>query len=177
MQNCATKQGVGNMSELWQRIRAARKAAGLTQDKVAAAIGVTRAGVALWESNNPDHKTSPSLHNLSALSRAIGVPMDWLMDDKSDPAEAWKLFGPHRVIKGRIIDPDTDVVPDLEMAGYSVRFASSPDQLRDKYRSLLQSDNKRLLVIVGEPLDVAFAPTAKDALALAVARITDNLQA
>jgi radical SAM superfamily enzyme YgiQ (UPF0313 family) len=81
------------------------------------------------------------------------------------------------VIKGRIIDPDTDVVPDLEMAGYSVRFASSPDQLRDKYRSLLQSDNKRLLVIVGEPLDVAFAPTAKDALALAVARITDNLQA
>ena len=159
------------MSELWERIHAARKASGLTQDKVAAAIGVTRAGVALWESNNPKHQTSPSLQNLRELSKAIGVPMEWLMDDNSDPGEAWKLFGQGRQPVAFVIPKSGEHLPDIDMDGWSVKFALNERQLAEKYQAMQGSDGKRLLIVVGKPCEVIFADSTKEALEVAFRKV------
>ncbi len=57
-----------------QRIFAARKAAGLTQDQLAEAVGKTRSAVAQWESGEvrPRHKT------LADIARATNRDLQWL---------------------------------------------------------------------------------------------------
>lgn len=59
---------------LGQRIRARRDAVGLTQEKLAAACGVSRAAVAQWESG----VTRPSLDNLVKAAEALSVWLSWL---------------------------------------------------------------------------------------------------
>ena len=63
-----------NATTLGQRIRARRDAVGLTQEKLAAACGVSRAAVAQWESG----VTRPSLDNLVKAAEALGVWLSWL---------------------------------------------------------------------------------------------------
>jgi len=76
-------------SELWQRIKAARRHASLTQDEVAQMLNLTRPAVAQWESKNPETRTSPSRANLNAFSELTGAPMDWLTDDGQDATPYW----------------------------------------------------------------------------------------
>lgn len=59
---------------LGSRIRARRDAVGLTQDKLAAQCGVSRAAVAQWESG----VTRPSLDNLIKVADALNVWLSWL---------------------------------------------------------------------------------------------------
>lgn len=79
-------------SKLWQRIKAARSAADLTQAQVAAACGVTRAAVAYWESGDPKNRTHPSVDQLMTLAKLARVPPEWLLDDKATPDEVWKVL-------------------------------------------------------------------------------------
>lgn len=58
------------------RIKAARLEAGLTQQEVATEVGVSRAAVALWESNQS--KTLKG-QNLVRVARALNVTPDWLL--------------------------------------------------------------------------------------------------
>ena len=71
---------------MWQRLRAARKHAGLTQLDIAKACipPVSRGAVAQWESAKPENRNSPSVLQLSAISDATGVPVTWFLDDQSD---------------------------------------------------------------------------------------------
>jgi SOS-response transcriptional repressor LexA len=67
---------------LGQRIRARRDAVGLTQEKLAAKCGVSRAAVAQWESG----VTRPSLDNLVKAAEALSVWLSWLtVGDQSLP--------------------------------------------------------------------------------------------
>jgi SOS-response transcriptional repressor LexA len=67
---------------LGQRIRARRDAAGMTQEKLAAQCGVSRAAVAQWESG----VTRPSLDNLVKVAEALNVWLSWLtVGDQSLP--------------------------------------------------------------------------------------------
>lgn len=74
-------------TELWQRIAAARKYGRKTQSDVAAAMAAefggsfTRNAVSLWESPNPDVRTTPSLEQLKVLSHETGVDILWLVTD------------------------------------------------------------------------------------------------
>lgn len=61
-----------------QRIHQARHAAGLTQSKVAAQIGVTQAAVSAWESG----KATPGLENLHKLAVALGCQIDDLVGEE-----------------------------------------------------------------------------------------------
>lgn len=67
------------------RIRETRKAKGLSQETVAAALGVSRQAVTRWESG----QSSPSTANLIELSKLFGIPIGQLCDApdliKSDP--------------------------------------------------------------------------------------------
>ena len=63
--------------ELSERIALARKQAGLTQEQLGEALGVSRQAVSKWESGASD----PSTSNLLALAWLFGVsPADLLKD-------------------------------------------------------------------------------------------------
>ena len=58
-----------------ERIRLARRRAGLSQQKLADLLGVKRSAVANWEAVNGP---SPSSNNLEGLTRLLQVNHEWL---------------------------------------------------------------------------------------------------
>ena len=82
----------GNMikrSELGQRIRAARKRAGLTQQQVAENFGIDRTAVVQWESKDPNRVTRPDVSRLEEFAKLTRTPLWWLLSDESDIEEPW----------------------------------------------------------------------------------------
>lgn len=61
------------------RIREVRLAAGLTQSKVAASLGVTQAAISAWESG----RATPNLKNLSNLAAALDCHIDDLVGEQA----------------------------------------------------------------------------------------------
>lgn len=67
---------------LAERIVAARKAAGLSQEELAKACGVSRAAVAQWEGG----ETSPKHTNLAPAAAKLKVSVAWLLGEGDDEA-------------------------------------------------------------------------------------------
>jgi len=61
--------------KLGERIRRARRRAGMSQVQLATAINVRRSAVSNWESINEIH---PTMANLIAIAHACNVSLDWL---------------------------------------------------------------------------------------------------
>jgi len=68
------------MIYLGKKIKAAREQIGLTQDKLADLVGVSRAAVARWENGDIE----PKLKNLIALTEALNVSSDYLLGISED---------------------------------------------------------------------------------------------
>ncbi|MDE3063869.1 MAG: helix-turn-helix transcriptional regulator [Acidobacteriota bacterium] len=70
--------------EIGRRIRSVRQERGMTQDALAAAIGVSRSAVAQWETGRAGQLTG----HLVAIARALDVGVDFVMHgaDKRGPA-------------------------------------------------------------------------------------------
>jgi transcriptional regulator with XRE-family HTH domain len=64
-----------NLSELGKRIKAARKAKKKTQEDVAAAIGVGKISVSLWERG----LKQPGILNVFNYCNFLGIPLDELL--------------------------------------------------------------------------------------------------
>ena len=64
---------------LGERIRAARQAAGLSQEKLAERLGLTRPAVTKWESG----QSAPSTENLLRLAEVLGVPVTALLGEEA----------------------------------------------------------------------------------------------
>lgn len=64
--------------ELWQRIKAARKFAGITQDQLSAHLGISRNAISYWESKNPEKRTEPTRKNLKKAADFMNVSLLWL---------------------------------------------------------------------------------------------------
>lgn len=62
------------------RLKQARKAAGLTQEKIAPKVGLTKNGYALYETA----KREPSLSTLVAIADEFDVSVDWLLGRTND---------------------------------------------------------------------------------------------
>ncbi len=79
-----------------QRIKAAREAAGITQQDIARACGISRNSVSMWESADA-HGTTPTIHNLAVvldlLKAKTGCPVraiaGWMLDDESTLLPPW----------------------------------------------------------------------------------------
>lgn len=89
-------------------IQMTRQAAGLTQEQLAAAIGVSRQTVAKWEAG----ETSPDLEHAAALADALGCSLDALatFDSKGTglgaPPRGRHLFGNVKVgERGQVVIP------------------------------------------------------------------------
>ena len=64
---------------LGERIRAARQAAGLSQEKLAERLGLTRQAVTKWETG----QSAPSTENLLHLAEVLGVPVNTLLGEEA----------------------------------------------------------------------------------------------
>lgn len=64
---------------LGERIKECRKKAGLSQEKVAELVGISRQAVTKWETN----QSAPSTENLFKLAEIFGTTVDMLMDEVS----------------------------------------------------------------------------------------------
>jgi DNA-binding XRE family transcriptional regulator len=62
------------------RLVKAREHAGLTQDEMATALGVSRKTVVRQEHANP-----PSRMFVLSYAKVTGVPVEWITDDDDDP--------------------------------------------------------------------------------------------
>ncbi len=71
----------GPMNALADRIRAARRAAQLSQAELAESLNVASSAVAQWESVNG---TTPRIEKFPALASAMGVSVDWLLTGRGD---------------------------------------------------------------------------------------------
>ena len=69
---------------LGEKIRHSRKSCGLSQEKLAEKLCVSRSAIAKWETD----KGMPDVENLKFLSRLLNVSVDYLLSDEppADPA-------------------------------------------------------------------------------------------
>lgn len=73
-----------------QKIQALRKGRGLTQEQLAARLGVSRQAVSRWELD----ETLPDTQNLLPLKEALGVSIDPLLDSAQGLEEPATQEGP-----------------------------------------------------------------------------------
>jgi len=72
------------VSKLYERIREARRLTGLTQETLAAELGISRSAVAQWEMAEG---TAPSVENLIALARRSGLHFEYLATGRGEPSQ------------------------------------------------------------------------------------------
>lgn len=72
-----------------ERIKARRTAIGLTQEKLAAKVGVTRVAVSHWERGEAD----PNGRYLNDLAAALGVSVGWLVTGKEEEGGTYSQPG------------------------------------------------------------------------------------
>lgn len=65
---------------LGEKLKRARRAAGLSQEQLGAQIGVSRSAIAKWESE----KGLPDIENLKGIAQRLNVSIDVLLDAKSE---------------------------------------------------------------------------------------------
>ena len=65
---------------LGEKLKSARKSAGLTQEQLSEKLMVSRQAVTKWESN----KGMPDIQNLKALSQLLNVSVDYLLDNTGE---------------------------------------------------------------------------------------------
>ena len=60
-----------------EKLKDARKAAGLSQEQLAQKLSVSRSAVAKWESD----KGMPDVNNLKAMAQLLNISVDYLLDE------------------------------------------------------------------------------------------------
>ena len=75
---------------LGERIKACRQRAGLSQEKVAELVGVSRQAVTKWEAN----QSAPNTENLFKLAEIFGTPLDLLLasENQSQQSPAEQIY-------------------------------------------------------------------------------------
>ena len=172
------------LSELWQRLRQARRFADLTQADLASRCGVSRGAVALWEAAEPEHRTRPTTDHIVTIAKVCNVPLEWLLNDTSDINALWRLsgeFGPaptpapngHTLVNG---NGNGDVLPDLRQGGHLFVFAHAqqPAQVVAKLAQLANEPStlRKHLILIGTDADISTVDTPTDALAQVVHMLT-----
>lgn len=130
------------MKETWQKIRAARKNAGLSQEDVGNACTppISKAAVGLWEHPDPKKRTYPARENLMTLSRLTKTPIEVFLDDSID----WSPAG-IREDAAKYDSRETDRT--IAAVQWAVNH-----QLRNNYRKLPQNEQVEVVIHLYELL-------------------------
>lgn len=165
-------------SQLWERLRAARRYADLTQREVAIAVGLTRSAVAQWEAAEVEQRTKPSAEHLIVISKLTRAPLEWLMNDSSLIDDLWKLAATNDTSlpgAGPGAPPQRvpDILPDVRQGDQLFCFAQSPEQVAAKLAQLAGEEARveKHLILVGVRAEVSSVATLADALSLVAAKL------
>lgn len=94
------------MSELWQRIKFARKQVGLSQEKLGDLCDppVSKSAVGQWESPEKGKRTTPKYENLISVSISTGASLEWLLSEASilDLSQMLKTQNSHELTSKKI---------------------------------------------------------------------------
>lgn len=82
--------------KLSKKILYCRKRAGLSQEALAAKLGISRQSVSKWETG----ESQPETAKLTALSAALGVSVDWLLSEDGTEASHEASDGLPRTLRG-----------------------------------------------------------------------------
>ena len=108
---------------LGEKLKEARKKAGLSQEQLSEKLGVSRSAVAKWETDNG----IPDVDNLKAISQLLNVRVDYLLDD------------------GEVMDELVMREPyNLSEYGKGSRFSKKDRAVRDKF------PNAKIHTLLGE---------------------------
>jgi transcriptional regulator with XRE-family HTH domain len=80
------------MAKIWQKIKQAREEAGLSQGAIGDACGgITRNAVSLWETENEDRRTYPSVDKLQIIASLTDRPISWFFDEPQTTRKSSQL--------------------------------------------------------------------------------------
>lgn len=161
------------MSELWKRLRQARRDAEMTQLDLAKACGVSRGAVALWESSIPAHRTKPSTEHLVSVAKATGASLEQLLEAAGENAK--QEYSTIRSNVEALAPPrEPSGLPDLRQNRHLFCFAHTPEDLPAKIATLMAApeDVQRHLVLVGMSMAIHTVPSASEGLSLVVRELT-----
>lgn len=166
---------------LGEKIKEARKQAGLSQEQLSEKLGISRSAVAKWEID----KGIPDVDNLKILSQLLGVSIDYLLDngEKLDKAIIKELIdlsrydGSRREKKNLCVRekfPDAKIYPLLAKtkltkaqrildnvlgfctpAGFQIPRISNDLKDLDKQYYLAEQDGRQFLVLVTDEFIVS----------------------
>ena len=157
---------------LGEKLKIARKQAGLSQEQLSEKLGVSRSAVAKWETDNG----IPDVDNLKTLSRLLNVSIDYMLDngeaidelvmrepynlsesgkgkrkdravrDKFPDAEIYTLLGEQKLTKGeKVIDNVLGILTD---APFGIPGLINSVKNADKQFYLVERDGKQFFVTV-----------------------------
>lgn len=153
---------------LGEKIRAARRNCGLSQEQLAEKMSVSRSAVAKWETD----KGLPDVGNLKVLARLLNVSVDQLLDEGEAPEkyvirEPYQLaaygYGCKKVRKDRLVRerfPDARIYTlfgrqermNLPVQGSNLPDCrrAAPDEIHnsDKEFYLVEKDDRQFFVTV-----------------------------
>ena len=112
------------------RYRLARTAAGLKQDELARACGVSRQAVGEWEAGN----TEPSASKLVMLARATNQPLDWFAEGLDSDMVRPKGLEP--LTFWLVADQAERAAVDTAFWSIVARCQVSPDTRRDDFEAV-----------------------------------------
>ena len=110
-----------------ERIRRARRRAGLSQTELAALVDVRRGAVSNWESAN---ETLPSMQNLLSIAKACRVSLEWLGTGRGG------------------ISPDPDALADVPAADAELVDVEEERVLLAGFRNLPRRSQQLVLDLV-----------------------------
>lgn len=110
-----------------ERIRRARRRAGLSQTELAALVDVRRSAVSNWESA---YETLPSMQNLLSIAKACRVSLEWLGTGRGG------------------ISPDPDVLADVPTADAELVDVEEERILLAGFRNLPRRSQQLVLDLV-----------------------------
>ncbi|HXI85917.1 MAG TPA: helix-turn-helix transcriptional regulator, partial [Parvularculaceae bacterium] len=138
------------LTTIGERIRAARKAAGLNQTDLAERIGVSQPAVANWESGVHD----PRRLMLAKLAEALSSPLEWLAEGARSSAERDK--GPAAAYLRRPLH-HTPVISFHSAARLLADPAIDPHSLAEDYIPVTVGSNRVFaLFIEDSAVNLAF---------------------
>lgn len=166
---------------LGEKLKEARKQAGLSQEQLAEKLGISRSAVAKWETD----AGMPDIDNLKILSRLLGVSIDYLVDngkelDKAiikEPIDLSRYEGSRRKKKDKAVRekyPTAKIHPLLAKtkltkaqrildnvlgfctpAGFGIPRISNDLKDIDKQYYLAEQDGRQFLVLVTDEFIVS----------------------
>lgn len=89
-------EGGDTVMKLSEKILYCRKRAGLSQEALAAKLGISRQSVSKWETG----ESQPETAKLAVLSAALGVSVDWLLSEYGTEAPREAADGLPRTLRG-----------------------------------------------------------------------------